>query len=92
MFSVWKCTVDTPFGGEEYLMSITADGAIVQHHTGNVSMEMYSYHDNRFFFQKTLDFPIQCRLLIDGKYEDEKITGTIQIDTYLKLSFYGERQ
>lgn len=92
MYGTWKCQVQTPFGVEKYDFFISDNGATVHHNTGNVDMDIYSYSDNRFFFQKKLDFPIQCRLLIDGRYEDEKITGTIQIDTYLKVPFYGERQ
>jgi hypothetical protein len=92
MYGMWNCKVETPFGAEEYKLSIRHDGATVHHHTGDVEMDIYSYSDNKFFFQKKLDFPIQCRLLIDGNYENQKINGTVQIDTYLKVLFSGDAQ
>lgn len=90
MFGSWKTIVETPFGDEEYIISIHKDGATIHHQTGDVEIDIYSYSDNTFFFQTKLEFPIQCRMLIQGKYHDNKIFGTIQVDTYLKTIFTGE--
>ena len=90
MYGFWKCQVNTPFGDEDYLMSITPNGGIVYHHTGNVEMDIFSYHENEFFFQKSLDFPIKCRLLIRGFIKNESIYGTVKVDDFLELSFEGK--
>lgn len=90
MFGIWKCTVDTPFGKEEYVMSMFPDGGIVHHHSGNVEMDIYSYSGDEFFFQKSLDFPIKCRLLIRGFFKNESIHGTVKVDDFLELSFEGK--
>ena len=90
MYGFWKCQVDTPFGKEEYLISITPDGGTVHHHTGNIEMDIYSYQEDEFFFQKSLSFPINCMLVIRGFFSQDTIRGIIKVDNLLELTFEGK--
>lgn len=90
MFGIWNCLVKTPFGDESYIMSITPNGAVIHHHTGDVEVDIYSYQENEFFFQKSLDFPIKCRLVIRGFARNESIYGIVKVDDFLELVFEGK--
>ena len=90
MYGLWKCQVDTPFGKENYLISITPDGGTVHHHTGNIEMDIYSYQEDEFFFQKSLSFPINCMLVIRGFFSQDTIRGIIKVDNFLELTFEGK--
>lgn len=90
MYGIWNCKVDTPFGEEDYVMSITPDGAVINHHTGNVEIDIHSYQKDEFFFQKSLSFPIKCKLFIKGYYKDNCIYGIVKVDDFMELTFRGK--
>lgn len=90
MFGLWKCTVSTPFGDEDYSLSIRSDGSTIYHNTGNVEIDIYSYQKNEFFFEKFLDFPIKCKVTIKGFAKNDFIYGIVKIDEYLELAFKGK--
>lgn len=90
MYGDWNCEVETPFGKENYKISLEENKAVIKHHTGNVLVDDVEYIDNKFFLKKKMDFPITCSVFISGVVDDEKITGSIYVDDYLKVKFIGE--
>ena len=98
IFGKWKVKVTTPFGPEDYILSI--DSLITQNNIcGSVSDQKNIMNfnngkldDNSFSCSFDTDFPIKSTVYIQiDQVENEKISGSVKIDNYLFTLFSGEK-
>jgi hypothetical protein len=92
----WKLSVDTPFGKEQYSLSVESiDGELagfVFHEKGTASLVNLSFVNQTFKCSLHVEFPIKAIVNLKANVMDNnKMFGTLQVDQYLKTLFIGER-
>jgi hypothetical protein len=90
----WTLYVNTPFGEEQYVLNIETANSFfsgsVSHEKGSSAFHSASFENNTFCCSMETEFPIKATVSITADLiEDNKLTGTIQIDKYLITSFIG---
>lgn len=92
----WDITVDTPFGKEQYLLSIQNTGGnlsgFVSHEKGNVVLSDVCFVDETLKCSLDVEFPIKATVILQASViDDNKMFGTLQVDQYLETLFIGAR-
>lgn len=92
----WDITVDTPFGKEQYTLSLDSiDGNLsgfVSHEKGNANLTNGSFQDETLNCSLDVEFPIKATVNLQASLIDaDKLFGTLQIDQYLQTLFIGVR-
>jgi hypothetical protein len=92
----WTLSVDTPFGEEQYVLNIETANCFfsgsVSHEKGSSTFHSASFEHNTFHCSMETEFPIKATVSITADLiEDNKLTGTLQIDQYLITSFVGAK-
>lgn len=93
----WNIAVDTPFGKEQYLLSLNnVDGklyGLVSHEKGIVPLTNIYIVDRTFKCSLDVEFPIKATVNIQANIiDDNKMFGTLLIDEYLETLFVGVKQ
>ena len=96
IFGKWNITVDTPFGKEQYLLTLeNADGnlsGLISHQKGIAPLTNASFIDGTFKCSLDVEFPIKATVNLQASIiDDNKMFGILQIDQYLKTLFIGAR-
>ena len=92
----WKITVDTPFGKEQYSLSLdNVDGiltGLVFHEKGMASLIDPSFVNGAFKCLLEVEFPIKATVSLQASIiDDNKMFGTLHVDQYLETLFVGVR-
>lgn len=104
IFGSWQCLVNTPFGTEKYILNINSLGTLkdldgydyllgtIVHEKGSSVIKDAIFKKNKLFCSTEVDFPIKAKITIEAEIiEENKLSGSIKIDEYLKTSFVGEK-
>jgi len=102
IFGKWNIDVNTPFGKENYTLSIDTFGSLkdhegydyligsISHQKGFVHFNNGEFKNNTFHCSVETEFPINSTISITADLiEDNKISGMLEIDQYLVTSFIG---
>ena len=105
IFGKWNIDVDTPFGKEKYTLNINTFGPLkgsgfyldydglagsIEHQKGSVSFTNAKFEGITFHCSVETEFPIKSTISITADLiEDNKISGMLEIDQYLVVSFIG---
>jgi len=92
----WNITVDTPFGKEQYSLSIeNKDGnlsGLASHDKGSATLINTSFLDGTLKCSLNVEFPIKATVKLQASVvDDNKMFGTLQVDQYLETLFIGAR-
>ena len=105
IFGKWSINVDTPFGKENYTLNIDSLGELkgsdfylyydglkgsIEHDKGVVNFSNAEFTGKKFYCSVETNFPISSTISITADLiEDDKISGTLEIDQYVVTSFIG---
>ena len=92
----WKITVDTPFGKEQYSLSLdNVDGnlsGLILHEKCTATVVNASFINQTFKCSLNVEFPIKATVNLRANIvDDNKMFGTLQVDQYLETLFIGVR-
>jgi hypothetical protein len=103
IFGKWNINVDTPFGEQNYTLSIDGFGQLkgndfylyyeglsgsIQHEKGTIAFSNAQFEGVTFHCSVKTEFPISSTISITADLiEDNKISGILEIDKYLVTSF-----
>ena len=89
----WTLSIFTPFGIEEYSMLLTQTvpfvcGKIFSD-KGEMVFQIGNIIGDEISIESTMDYPISCKVKIQGKITENMINGKVFIDDYLQVPFKG---
>lgn len=101
IFGKWNIDVNTPFGKENYTLSIATNmlqdnincvAGSIYHEKGSVAFNDARFENDIFHCSVETEFPIKSTISITAEFvEENKMSGMLEIDQYLITSFIGVR-